>query len=144
MRRRLVAAAVTLLLFSWLALLGAYNIHQLLSHQALFSYRMAVCLQGLTIPTIRTWFLLLEGCGLLLISWMLFGREYIKYKSKMIQICPGIETPKAEGQGQYGTARWLTVPELERSFTVVEVDRHTPLLRKLVRLAQDDLEGEGT
>ena len=108
MKRRLVAAAITLLLFSCLAVLGAYNIHQLLSRQLSFSWHMSVCLRAvIRKPVIRLWFFLLEGCALLLVFWMAFSREYIKYQSKMIHVCLDIETPAAEGQGQYGTAHWL-------------------------------------
>lgn len=140
MKRRLIAAAITLLLFSCLAVLGAYNIHQLLSRQFVFSWRMPACFLALLHePTIRRWFLLLEGCALLAVFWMVFGREYIKYKSKMVHICLDIETPAAEGQGQYGTAHWLREKDKEWAFTVVHVDS-SALIQELRARGRDDLE----
>lgn len=142
MKRRFAAAAVTLLLFSCLAVLGAYNIHQILSHQLLFSWRLPICLAAIfQTPTVRLWFLLLEGCALLLVAWMLFGREYIKYKSKMVHVCLDIWTPAADGQGQYGTAHWLPQKEKETVFTAVLVDGGAAVLQELVAQGRDDLEG---
>lgn len=142
MKKRGVAAALTLLLFSCLALIGAYNIHQLLSRQLLFSWRIGTCLGAvLAVSAVRSWFLLLEGCAMLLVAWMAFGREYIKYKSDMLRVCPGIETPKAEGQGQYGTARWMTDKERDRVFSCVHLDWNAGKLRELTQHGYDDLEG---
>ena len=142
MKRRLIAAAISLLLFSCLAVLGAHNIHQLLSHQLSFSWHISVCL--LTIvkdPLVRLWFLLLESCAFLAVFWMAFGREYIKYKSKMIHVCLDIDTPAAEGQGQYGTAHWLSKREREKVFTAIHVDCTTSKLQELMEHGRDDLEG---
>ncbi|MEA4954825.1 MAG: hypothetical protein VB096_04860 [Pseudoflavonifractor sp.] len=142
MKKRGVAAAVTLLLFSCLALVGAYNIHQLLSRQLLFSWRIGTCLGAVfAVSAVRSWFLLLEGSAALLVAWMAFGREYIKYKSDMLRVCPGIETPKAEGQGQYGTARWMSDKERDTLFSCVRLDLDAPQLQKLLRRGYDDLEG---
>jgi len=138
MKRRLIAAAVALLLFSCLALVGAYNAHQFFSRQFLFSWRMLVCLRGLASPKVRAWWLLLEACALAAILWMVFGREYIKYKSKMIRVCPGIETPQAEGQGQYGTAHWLEKKEMATAFTVIHLNS-LPELTDLAAHGRDDL-----
>lgn len=145
MKRRSIAAAVALLLFSLLAVVCAYNIHQLLSGELVFSCHPFTCLMAvLTVPLIRTWWLLLEGAAILAVTWMLFGREYIKYRSKLIYVCPGIVTPEPGGQGQYGTARWMTDNELEKAFTVVKIDASAPELRKLMLCGQDDLKGGQT
>lgn len=141
MKRRLVAAAITLLLFSCLAVLGAYNIHQLLSRQLSFSWRISVCALGaIQVPAVRRWFGLMECCAGLLIYWIAYSRDYIKFRSKMDHICLDIYTPRAEGQGQYGTARWLTERDKGRAFTAVHVDRGAPMLRELIAHGKDDLE----
>lgn len=142
MKKRGAAATVTLLFFSCVAVVAAYNIHQLLSRQLFFSCRMGTCLQAVfTVPAVRAWFLLMECFSLLAVAWLLFGREYIKYKSDMLRVCPGIETPKAEGQGQYGTARWLSDKERETVFTCVRLDLKAPELHRLMCQGYDDLEG---
>ncbi len=139
-KRRVTAAAITLLLFSCLAVVGAYNAHQLFSREARFSLSLWDCLGGaVRIPPVRHWFLLLEACALLTVVWMLFSRQHVNYKSSMVQICPGIETPVADGQGQYGTARWMSEQELASVFLSVKVDPNDGLLRELRAAGRDDL-----
>lgn len=139
MKRRYAAAAITLLLFSCLAVVASYNIHQLLSRQYFFSYRMLACFQALGDSPVRAWFLLLEAVALLTVIWLLFGREHINYRSKMIHVCLNLYTPAPEGQGQYGTACWLAEREKSRAFTAVHIDRGA--LKELIDHGQDDLEG---
>ncbi len=140
MKRRLTAAAVMLLLFSLLAVCCAYNFHQVLSGQMNLSPLLWICLQGLAIPRVRTWYILLECFAVVAVVWMTFGRDYIKYKSKMRHVCLDIYTPEADGQGQYGTARWMTERELSSAFTVVQLDL-SPETRDLIEHGYDDLEG---
>lgn len=141
MKRRLTAAAVSLLLFSCLALLGAYNAHQLFSREANYSLSLWHCLTGtIRFPPARHWFLLLEACALLTVIWMLFSRQHVQYKSSTVKICPGIETPAADGQGQYGTARWMSEEELVSVFLSVKVDPNDEVLRELRKAGRDDLE----
>lgn len=141
MKKRLIAAVVTLLLFSCLALLGGYNAHQLFSRQANYSLSLWRCLtETIRLSPARHWFLLLEACALLAVIWMLFSRQHVQYKSSTVQICPGIETPVADGQGQYGTARWMSEQELTSVFLSVRVDPNDELLRELRKAGRDDLE----
>ena len=70
---------------------------------------------------------------------MLFSRSYIKYKSDMQYVTPDIQTPKAEGQGQYGTAHWLQPGDFDKAFYPVEIDAHSSLIWSLVEHGQDDL-----
>lgn len=142
MKRRIIAAVGIFLVFSCLSLLLGYNAHQFFSRQYSFSWSMLVCVTGLSIPTVRSWWVLLEASSLLAAAWMCFGREYVKYKSKMVHVCLDIYTPMAEGQGQYGTARWLAEKDKARVFTMVHVDRGAPLIRELIAHGQDDLEGQ--
>ncbi len=139
MKRRYAAATATLLLFSCLAMVAGYNIHQLLSRQYFFSYRMLVCFQVLGNPAVRAWFFLLEAVALLTVIWLMFGREHINYRSKMIHVCLNLYTPAPEGQGQYGTARWMEEREKSRAFTAVHIDKGS--LQALIDHGQDDLEG---
>lgn len=127
--------------FSLLSLLLSRNIHALLSGLPL-NWSPLVCVQDLTIPPILRWFLMLEGLSILAVAWMLFGREHIQYRSKMIEVVPGeVFTPQAEGQGQYGTARWMTEKELKKAFTAVTVDSHAALLERLLEEAEMEQKG---
>lgn len=141
MKRRMTAAAVMLLLFSCLSLVGAYNAHQLFSLDGHFSLSLWRCLTGVAkAAPARHWFFLLEACALVTVIWMLFSRQHVKYESNTVQICPGIVTPVADGQGQYGTARWMSEQELASVFLSVRVDPNDELLRELRRAGRDDLE----
>lgn len=139
MKRRVAAAVVSLLLFSCLALVSGYNLHQLLSQQYLFSWRMLVCLRALVVPAVRTWFFLLETVALLAMIWVMFGREHIGNNSKMIHVCQRIYTPAPDGHGEYGTACWMSEHEKSQAFTAVHIDRGS--LQELIAHGRDDLEG---
>lgn len=142
MNKRLVAAGIFLLFFSSLAVLAAYNIHQLLSRQMMFTLSFLACIRGLiSVPEIRMWMFLLELMVLLGLFWLACGSAVnVKSTSKMIHVCPGIETPAPEGQGQYGTARWMTAGEINQAFTVIHMDNLSPRLRELKAAGRDDLE----
>lgn len=56
-------------------------------------------------------FLLLAAIVALLLFWAIFTSSYLNYRSGMWVVTPDISTPCADGQGQFGTARWLQ-PEL--------------------------------
>lgn len=143
MNKRFVAAGIFLLFFSFLTVLAAYNIHQFFSRQMMFSLSLLVCIQGLlAVPEIRTWAFLLELLVLLGLFWLIFGSAgHIKPVSKVIHVCPGIETPVPEGQGQYGTARWMSAGEINEAFTAIHIDSLSPGLRELKAAGRDDMEG---
>lgn len=48
-----------------------------------------------------------------------------QYKADMIQVTPDIRTPAPAGQGQHGTARWLTKKEIDRVFASCVIDKDT-------------------
>lgn len=48
-----------------------------------------------------------------------------QYKADMIQVTPDIRTPAPAGQGQHGTARWLTKKEIDRVFASYIIDKDT-------------------
>lgn len=63
-----------------------------------------------------------------------------EYKSEMQEVIPGLlETPKAAGQGQYGTAKWLQPEQFPTAFHAVLLDRNAPLLKELIEHGMDDL-----
>lgn len=72
---------------------------------------------------------------------MLVMQNYIKYKSDMQSITPDIATPKAEGQGQYGTASWLDSRQYSGAFSAVKIDKQSLLIRELISMGDEDLKG---
>lgn len=143
MKRRVFVATGFLLLFSLLSVWGANNLHLLLSRQVP-AWSFWDCLFAITTtPAVWRWFWLLEGFGLL-IAFVILAEGYHnvkKYTGKLRHICPGIDTPEPAGNGEYGTARWMSEDDLEDVWTSIEVDRNSPKLRELAARGRDDLEG---
>lgn len=140
MRKRVAAAVITLLLFCAIFPFVSYNLHMVLSGQSeLVSIHPATVLGGLFIPQVRRFFLLGAALALVGVGYMLFGHIGLKYRSDMRRITPNIETPAAEGQGQYGTARWLEPEALGRVFKTVRMDESAALIRALTTCGREDL-----
>lgn len=133
MKRKIILSCILMALSSVASLFVSYNVHCLLSgNRQLCSTNPAVLISGLSEPRIRTFFVICLAVAALAIAYLLVMQNYIKYKSDMQEITPDIRTPKAEGQGQYGTARWLDRKKYSKAFEVVEVDKASPLVSELV------------
>lgn len=139
MKKRIAAAAVCMLILTLLSLLAAYNLDCLASHSRAFSSSPMTALEALGNRKVLIFFLLFTALSGLTVSYMAFGRSTIKYRSGMRQIVPGVETPMPEGQGQYGTARWMPKENIPKAFTVVRIDRDSRLIRQLLAEGEDDL-----
>lgn len=143
MKRR-IATGVTLLLFlTLLSLMGAYNLDCILSGRVrACSWNPMTAFSGLSNQKVRLFFFLFVALSTLFIIYMLFANSYIKYKSDMQRITPDIQTPRAEGQGQYGTARWMPQEKIDEMFTVVTVDSHSHYIRELCAQGDADLKAD--
>lgn len=87
------------------------------------------------------WFyLLLCALTALLILWVMLTGSYLNYRSDMQQITPDIQTPRAAGQGQFGTARWLDPKEITRFFGVWRVPQKDPAFQALLAAGEKDRE----
>lgn len=142
MKRRVVTAVFVLLFFCALALLGGYNLHMILSgNMDQCSIDPGTVLAGLAITQVRLFSLLGIGFGGLLVFWMLFSPSYIKYKNGMRTVIPGVQTPEAAGQGQYGTARWMNEQDYKDAFYVAVLDENAALVQGLMTCGREDMEG---
>ena len=143
MKRRMITAGFVLLFFCVLAVLGGYNLHMFLSGKLeQCSIDPRTVLAGLAIEQVRLFSLIGIGAGVLFLFWVLFGPSYIKYKNGMRTIIPGIETPEAAGQGQYGTAEWMREADFQDAFYVAVLDTHSKRIQDLTAHGRDDLEVE--
>lgn len=126
--------------FAVISLYFSYNVHcLLLGNRDLCSANPLVLVSGLGEPRIRTFFILCLIASALFISYMLIMQGYIKYKSDMQYITPDIQTPKAEGQGQFGTARWLKSTDFQKVFSKVKVDDSSDHIKYLKIHGYDDM-----
>ncbi len=139
MKRKIIFSCILLAGFTVIALYASFNLNYLLLREHnMFSANPIVLIRGLTDSRIRTFFILFFIAGAILIFYMLVMQNYIKYKSDMQWITPAIQTPKAEGQGQYGTAKWLSKEKYTKAFAVVEMDDRSELIKDLVTHGRDD------
>ena len=60
------------------------------------------------------------------------------FESDTSDITKGIKTPIAIGQGQHGTARWMTAPEKRASFFVYRLDRQDRKYSELLLAGRND------
>ena len=62
------------------------------------------------------------------------------YQSDLIKITPNIVTPSPAGQKQFGSARWMTKEEKEKSFTTCDLKKNDKLINYLMVHGSDDID----
>ena len=118
---KLIISAIIFVLGGVLNLFFSTALHSLLTRTAttLKFLPITVCLQSLVLSKQHLMlFLLIQGFFLLL-AVLFFTTNLYPYKSDLEEITPDIKTPKAVGQFQHGSARWLTDAEKSRALTVL-------------------------
>ena len=68
----------------------------------------------------------------LMLIWVLVSTTYLNYRSNMQQITPKIKTPCADGQGQFGTARWMNPEEIGEYYSIWKVPSHQEWFQQLL------------
>lgn len=84
-------------------------------------------------------FLCLQGF-ILILALLFYLTNLRPYQSDLDTITPDIKTPKAVGQFQHGSARWLTDKEKNKAFGSFVLDPDNPQIKKLIQTGYDDLE----
>lgn len=141
-KRWLIAGAVFLILTGLFLPQLASDIH----------YFLLQDYDALTIDPIEGWrtvlqggnplwfFLILAAAVLLILFWVLFTSTYLNYRSNMWEVTPDIYTPCADGQGQFGTARWLKQGQIGKYFGVWKISKRSPELKTLLAAGKKDQE----
>lgn len=139
MKKRFLAAAICFLILSFTSMYAAYNIdcflRQDLAACSIIPFTVFVGAWQGKARLFTLLFLTLSVGGIL---FLLLVPEYIQYKSNMMQIVPGVRTPEAAGQGQYGTARWMTAAEKSTAFAAAQIDSNSELIADLLEHGYDD------
>ena len=117
-------------------------LHGLLSGQDTFLTLLPVadCLKSLV--TEKRHFLLflcIQGFFLIL-AILFFTTNLHPYQSELDEITPDIRTPRAVGQYQHGSARWLTDAEKDKVFSSFVLNPHDRTMKALLDSGYDDLE----
>lgn len=84
-------------------------------------------------------FLCLQGF-ILILALLFYLTNLRPYQSDLDTITPDIKTPKAVGQFQHGSARWLTDKEKDKAFGSFVLDPDNPQIKKLIQTGYDSLE----
>ena len=71
---------------------------------------------------------------------MMFLTNMRPYESDLDTITPEIQTPRAVGQYQHGSARWMTDSEKDKAFDSYILDPHNPTIRQLLDTGYDGLD----
>lgn len=131
---KLIICAFIFVLGGVLDLFFSTALHGLLSHKItkLSFPPIGDCLVSLV--SSRQHFLLflcIQGFFLLL-AVLFFTTNLYPYKSDLVEITPEIQTPKAVGQYQHGSARWLTEEEQDVTFCSYVIDPNDKLIKSLL------------
>ena len=84
-------------------------------------------------------FLCIQGFFLLL-SVLFYTTDMHSYKSELDQITPDIETPRAVGQYQHGSARWMRDDEKNCAFTSYIINPNDTYIKSLIDSGYDDID----
>lgn len=81
-------------------------------------------------------YLIYTAATALMLIWVLVGSTYLNYRSNMQRITPDIITPCADGQGQFGTARWMKPESIGRFFDVWKIPKRQVWFQQLIAAGQ--------
>lgn len=76
----------------------------------------------------------------LILAILFFTTNLHPYQSELDEITPDIRTPRAVGQYQHGSARWLTDAEKDKVFSSFVLNPHDRTMKALLDSGYDDLE----
>lgn len=140
MKRKIAVALAVLCVGAAMGIpLLASALHHLLSRQP---ERIALDLAGawhlvLENGRVRAFYWLGLASLILTLAAILLQGTVFHYESGLQQITPEIKTPYAAGQGQYGTARWMTRRERDKVFSRWQL-KDTPELEELLEAGCKD------
>ncbi len=84
-------------------------------------------------------FLSFEGF-IVLCNIAFFLQNNRPYQSELVEVAKDIMTPKASGQLQHGSARWLSDEEKDQVFESFVLDKEREYIRELIDKGYDDLD----
>lgn len=84
-------------------------------------------------------FLCIQGFFLIL-AVLFFTANLHPYQSELDEITPDIRTPRAVGQYQHGSARWMTDAEKEKAFSSFILNPHDEAMKALLDSGYEDID----
>lgn len=118
MRRRIIVGIVMLILLWVITVPAIYDADQLLSGNMAFRISPMTTLRPVLEKDItRKLLLLVMGIDVLAVVACLISGSQHSTRTGVQKITPDITIPAAAGQGQFGTARFLTASKYKKAFT---------------------------
>lgn len=135
---------ISLLIFTGGAIVNLFfstALDSLLSHRLtrLTILPIEYCIESLTSKQHFLLFLCIQGFFLLL-AVLFYTTDMHSYKSELDQITPDIETPRAVGQYQHGSARWMQDDEKNCAFKSYVVNPNDKYIKSLIDSGYDDID----
>lgn len=139
---KLIICSFIFVFGAFLNLFFSTAVHALLTHRitALRFFPISECLESLVSSRQHVLlFLCIQGFFLIL-SVMFFLTNLHPYRSELDEITPDIKTPRAVGQYQHGSARWLTEEEKDKCFESYVLNPNNKVIRSLIDSGYDDID----
>lgn len=83
-------------------------------------------------------YLLLDALVALILGAILLTGNSLNYRSKMWEVTPDIRTPCADGQGQFGTAKWLRPEAIPKFYGIWRFPGKTAPFLALMEAGEQD------
>lgn len=139
---KLIVCSFIFVFGAFLNLFFSTAVHKLLTHQ-ITTFRffpISECFESLVSSRQHMLlFLCIQGFFLIL-SVMFFLTILHPYRSDLDEITPDIKTPRAVGQYQHGSARWLTEEEKNRCFESYVLNPNNKVIKLLIDSGYDDID----
>lgn len=138
--KRLAFGAMIAIFLSVIALFGAPALDKALTDKTVsgsLSFDFAACIQRIkTVESCRTIWLCLEGVAVAL-GLLFVVTSSDQYKTQTQKITDTISIPAPNGEGQHGTARFMTHKEIKKAVSSYTVDGSNDLLEKLLHYGDE-------
>lgn len=141
-KQKLIVCAIIFLTGSVVSLFFSTALHGLLSHEmrVLTLKPPGECVASLLASRQHAMlFLYMEGF-MLILAVFYFLTNLRPYQSDLVEITPEIKTPKAVGQYQHGSARWLRDEEKDKVFDHFFLSPHDPFIKSLLDSGYDNID----
>lgn len=140
-KAKLTICALIFLVGGFINIFFSTALHGLLSREmtVLKLLSLGECLAGILSSRQHLMlFLCLQGF-MLILAMMFFLTNLRPYQSELDEITPDIQTPKAVGQFQHGSARWLTDKEKDKNFDSFVLDPDNEVIKTLIASGYDGI-----
>ncbi len=131
LNRKVIAFFIcTILILPFSMYIGYYLNSMLVSKDITFEF--VEILKSLTNGKILSLIFCIQALFMMLFFMLIFAQKYGMYKANTEMITTNISIPKHYGQGQYGTSRFATNKEFDRTYTKLKFNKNQDYLSQSI------------